>query len=348
MKEIPLGSSRFIGGNHPCIVVAEIGMNHNGELKLARQMIDSAKDCGADAVKFQIFTAEKLVTKGAKTYGAIKDHLPEYQQEMYKKYELAEDEYRALRDYCDEKGILFLASVFDEENADLLERVGTCAYKIASCDITHLPMLRYIARKNKPIILSTGMSTLDEVRDAVEAIKSEGNEQIVLTHCISSYPAEIDKSNLRAITTLKEEFGLPVGYSDHTPGEVSAISAVTLGAKLIEKHFTTDKSLPGVDHHLSMDPKDMKQMIDDIHLIEPGLGTGEKVVTEAEKETRAMARRSIISKTDIPAGTTISKEMLIIKRPGTGIAPKYLDRVVGKIAVKDIGAEVLISEEMLR
>ena len=241
---------------------------------------------------------------------------------MYKKYELKEEEYKELKEYCSQKGVLFFASVFDEDNADMLERIGTCAYKIASCDISHIPLLKHISKKRKPIIMSTGMSTIEEVKEAVEAITSEGNKQIVLTHCVSSYPAEIEESNLKVITTLKKEFGFPVGYSDHTPGWISAIAAVALGAKVIEKHFTIDKKLPGVDHHLSMDPKEMKEMVNNIRVIEKGLGDGKKIITKAEIETRKMARRSVIAKVDIQKGMIITESMIVIKRPGTGIAAK--------------------------
>ena len=345
-REIRIGT-KIVGDGHPCFVIAEIGMNHNGDLALAKQIIDAAIHAGVDAIKFQMFTAETLVTQDAQTYGNEDGHLPKYQQEMYKKYELSKEQYITLRTYCETKNILFFASVFDEYNADMLEAVGTCAYKIASCDLTHLPLLRHIARKGKPIIMSTGMATLDEVHDAVNAITSEGNDDIVLLHCISSYPAQIAKSNLRVIETLRENFPYPIGYSDHTPGGVSAVAAITLGASVVEKHLTTSKKIPGVDHHLSMEPHEMREMIENIHLIEQGLGTGEKIVTEAEQETRIMARRSIIAKADIPAGAVIVPEMLVIKRPGTGMAPKMLPIVLGKRTAVLIKRDTLINEKML-
>ena len=342
MNKIRIGNKK-IGEGYPCFIVAEIGMNHNGDVELAKKIIKSAFSCGVDAVKFQIFTAERLVTKNAKTYGAVKDHLPRCQQEMYKKYELKEEEYKRLKKCCDEFGLNFFASVFDEENADMLERVGTCAYKIASCDITHIPLIEHIAKKGKPIILSTGMSTLGEVKEAVDAIISKGNKQIVLTHCISSYPAKIEGSNLKSINTLEKEFGFIVGYSDHTSGWLSDIAAVALGAKVIEKHFTIDKKLQGVDHHLSMNPKEMKELVKNVRIVEKGLGNGKKNATKAEIETRKLARRSIIARIDIPRGAVITKEMLVIKRPGTGITPKDIHKVIKKKAVRKIKQDEILS-----
>ncbi len=347
MKGIKIGN-KIIEESSPCFIVAEIGMNHNGNINLAKEIIKSAASCGVDAVKFQIFTAEKLVTKDAKTYGNEDGHLPDYQQEMYKKYELTEEQYKELKKYCDELGVIFFASVFDEENADMLERVGTEAYKIASCDITHIPMLKHIAKKDKPVIISTGMSTMEEVKEAIKAILSGGNDKIILTHCISSYPAEVDKSNLKTISFLKKKFKFPIGYSDHTPGWLSSIAAVAMGAKVIEKHFTTDKKLPGVDHHLSADVEDMKNMVKNIRLIEKGFGKEEKIVTEAELETRKMARRSLVAKINITKGSKITKDMIIIKRPGCGIAPKDLYKVVGKIAGCDIKEDTILRKDMLK
>ncbi len=333
-------------GNGPTFIIAEIGMNHNGEVRLAKEIIKAAHNCGCDAAKFQMFTAEKLVTKNAKTYGNL-GHLPEYQQEMYRKYELTKEQYRELKKYCDELGMIFFASVWDEENADLLEEVGGACFKLGSADITHLPLLKHIARKGKPVIMSTGMATLEEIHQAVDTITSEKNNQLILLHCISGYPTKVEESNLKMISALQKEFPFIVGFSDHTPGPFSSVAAVVLGAKVIEKHFTLDKTLPGVDHHLSMDVSEMKTMVEHIRLVEKALGDGEFKLTEAEQETRKMARRSIFANCFIPRGTRIKPEMLVIKRPGTGLSPKYLPHLVGKTSSLDIGEDTLLSPEML-
>ncbi len=335
-KEI--GKSTFI--------IAEIGMNHNGDIELAKEIIKSAAECGCDAAKFQIFTAEKLVTKDAKTYGND-GHLPEYQQEMYKKYELTHGQYLELKKYCNSLGLEFFASVWDEENADMLEKLDGACFKLGSADITHIPLIKHIAKKNKPIIMSTGMATFEEIEEAVNAIKNEGNNQIVLLHCISGYPTKIEDSNLKFIQTLQRKFPFSIGFSDHTPGPFSSVAAVTLGAKVIEKHFTIDKNLEGVDHHLSMNPSEMKQMCDEIRLMEKALGDGTQHLTEKEKETREMARRSIIANVDINKDSIITEEMLVIKRPGTGLKPNKLNQVIGKVVNKNILKDSLISEEDL-
>jgi len=339
-------SNKVIGESQPCFIIAEIGMNHNGDINLAREIIKSAKDCGVDAVKFQMFTAEKLVTSNAKTYGN-EGHLPEYQQEMYKKYELSKEEYVHLREYSESLGLIFFASVWDEENADLLEEVGGSCFKFGSADITHLPLLKHVAKKGKPIIMSTGMATFEEIDEATAAIREEGNDQIILLHCISGYPTKIEDSNLKLILSLNMRHKYPVGFSDHTPGPFSSIGAVTLGAKVIEKHFTIDKNLSGVDHHLSMNPEEMKTMVNQIRLMEKALGTGQQILSEPEKETRIMARRSIIAKVDIPIGTKITKDMLVIKRPGTGIKPKYLHQIVGKTVNRDINQDTVLTGDLL-
>ena len=346
MKKVKIGK-KTIGDGHPVFIIAEIGMNHNGDVELAKKMIKAASECGADAAKFQIFTAEKLVTKDARTYGNEDGRLPDYQQEMYKKHELTKEEYKQLKAYCDKLGLVFFGSVWDEDNADMLEEVGGAIFKIGAADITHLPMLEHIAKKNKPIILSTGMSTIDEVKEAADVI-TKHTDKLILLHCVSAYPAKAEDANMLAMLTLKKEFGFPVGFSDHTPDVLTDTVAVALGANVIEKHFTTDKKLPGVDHHLSFDPNDMKKMIEEVRLVEKMLGTNKKIITESEKETRMMARRSIIAKVDIPKGTVITKDMLIIKRPGTGILPKYLDKVIGKKATKDIKEDELLSYEMIK
>jgi len=344
MNEIKI-KDKIIGDGHPTFIIAEIGMNHNGDLKLAKKIIRAAAKAGADAAKFQIFTAEKLVTKDAETYGNQDGHLPKYQQEMYKKHEFTKEQYRQLKKYCDKLGLVFFASVWDEENADLLEDVGGEIFKFGSMDITHLPLLEHVAKKDKPIMLSTGMSTIDEVKEAVEVI-TRHTDKLMLLHCVSAYPAKAEDANMRSMLQLKQ-FGFPIGFSDHTPDVLTDTVAVALGANIIEKHFTVDKKLPGVDHHLSLNPKEMKRMVDEIRLTEKMLGSQEKIITESEKETRMMARRSVIARVDIPQGTKITNEMLIIKRPGTGLHPRELHNIIGKKAKKHIKEDELIAHDHL-
>ncbi len=344
--EIKIGHKR-VGEDHPIFIIAEIGMNHNGDVELAKSMIKAAADAGCDAAKFQMFTAEKLVTKDARTYGNESGHLPDFQQEMYKKHELTKQQYQELREYTELLGLVFFASVWDEENADMLDELGSACLKIGSADIIHLPLLEHIAEKGKAIIMSTGMATIEEINEAVNAIKSKGNNNIVLLHCISGYPTKIEDSNLKFITTLQEKFPFPIGFSDHTPGLLSSVAAVALGAKVIEKHFTIDKRLPGVDHHLSMDPEEMTMMVQQIRVLEKALGTGQQVLSTKEQETRLLARRSIIAQIDIPAGTIITKDMLVIKRPGTGIKPKEIRNIIGQRALTTIKADMPLTREMV-
>lgn len=338
---------QLVGEGQDCLIIAEIGMNHNGDVELGKKLIKAAKDAGCHAAKFQIFTAEKLVTRDAKTYGNEAGYLPDYQQEMYKRHELTKEKYVELKNYCQELGLIFFASVWDEDNADLLEEIGGACFKIGSADITYLPLLKHIARKGKPIIMSTGMATLEEIQEAVDAIKDEGNNSMILLHCISGYPTKIEESNLKFISTLRSKFPYPIGFSDHTPGPFSSVGAVTLGASVIEKHFTLDKSLPGVDHHLSMNPSEMKTMVDQIQLMQKALGIGEFILTPSEQETRKMARRSVIAKKRIPRGVQVSKEMLVVKRPGTGILPKEIAKLIGKYACYDIPEDTVLQDYMI-
>lgn len=345
MKAISIGNKK-VGERTGCYIIAEIGMNHNGDITLAKRIIESAVRSGCDAVKFQLFTAEKLVIKSVRTYGAVKGHLPKYQYQMYKRYELSEKQYAELRLFCRKKGIGFLGSVFDTENADMLERVGTDAFKIASMDITYLDLITHVAKKGLPVIISTGIAEASEISDAIKAVRRTKNNRLILLHCISSYPSETEKSNLLAIQSLKR-FGHIVGYSDHSPGHLGDAIAVALGARVIEKHFTISKKLPGVDHHLSMSPAEMKKMVDSIRVVEKALGDGRIGPTEEEAETGNVARRSIVSRARIPKGAVITRDMLAIKRPGTGIKPKHIGKLIGKRARKDVGADQLMSFSMV-
>lgn len=342
MRTIKIGN-RIIGEGIPCFIIAEAGVNHNGNVGLAKKLIDVAKNANADAVKFQTFKAEEIMIKGTPKAGYQKETTGEgTQYEMIKKLELTEKDFKELAEYAKQKGIVFLLTPFDEKSTDLLEELNVPAFKIGSGDLTNLPLIEHIARKGKPMIVSTGMSTLEEVRDAVKKIKSMDNDKIILLHCTSNYPTRIEDCNLRAIQTLGKEFGVPVGYSDHTLGITIPIAAVAMDACVIEKHFTLDKNLPGPDHKASLEPSELKEMVKQIRLVEKALGSLEKKPVESEKEIMKVARKSIVARIDIPKGTVVTRDMLAIKRPGTGLNPKYIDKVVGKKAKIDIKKDEMI------
>ena len=347
MRKIRIGS-KLIGEEEPCFIVAEAGVNHNGDVELAKKLIDVAKDAGADAVKFQTFKAENVVVEDAQKAEYQKETTGEgTQYEMIKSLELSEEDFEGLADYAKKKDILFLSSPFDKESVGLLYELDIPAFKVGSGEITNFPLLRYIAKKGKPIILSTGMSSLGEVEEALNVIRSEGAEDVVLLHCVSNYPAMIEDVNLRALETLKQAFKIPVGFSDHTLGTTASIAAVALGACVIEKHFTLDRDLPGPDHKASLEPDELKEMVKAIRDVEKALGDGIKRPTKEEEEIKKVARRSIVAKKDIPEGTILTEDMLDAKRPGTGIPPKYWDSVVGERAKVGIEGDRIITWEMI-
>ena len=343
MKRVKL-AERLIGEGEPCFIIAEAGVNHNGDVNLAKKLIDVAKEAEADAVKFQTFRAEEVVTKsaGKADYQKQTTGTGESQFEMIKKLELAEGDFKELFAYARGKGIIFLSSPFDRKSVDLLDELGVPAFKIASGEITNFPFLKHVASKRKPIILSTGMSILEEIGEALGVIRKEGVEDIILLHCVSSYPAKIEDTNLRAMVTLKHAFKLPVGLSDHTLGITIPIAVVALGACLIEKHLTLDKNLPGPDHKASLEPGELKQMVTAIRDVEKALGDGLKRPTKGEEENKKVGRRSIVARVDITKGTVITEDMLDVKRPGTGIEPRYMNLLLGKRARKDIKRDAFI------
>lgn len=342
-------ANRLIGEGEPCFIIAEAGVNHNGDVNLAKKLIDVAKEAEADAVKFQTFKAENLVSKCAEKaeYQKETTDAKESQFEMIKKLELSQSDFAELFDCAQKKGVIFLSSPFDKKSVDLLDELGVSAFKVPSGEITNFPLLKHIARKKKPIIISTGMSTLGEIEDALEVIHKEGAKEIALLHCITAYPARVEDVNLKAIETLRCKFKLPVGLSDHTLGITIPIAAVVLGASIIEKHFTLDKSMPGPDHKASLEPEELKQMVKAIREVEKAMGDGNKTPTEEEKQIQKIARRSIVASVDIPEGTIITKEMLAIKRPGTGLEPQYIDMVIGRKTRKSINANELVILEMI-
>ncbi len=319
-------------------IIAEAGVNHNGKLALAKRLIKAAKSAGADAVKFQTFNAERLVTPTASkaTYQKRLTLSGETQLAMLKKLELSPSDHKQLLACCRQNKILFLSTAFDEQSADLLDALGMKIFKIPSGEITNLEFLKYIAQKGKPVILSTGMSTLKEVELAVKSIFSTGNKRLTLLHCVSDYPAALDQLNLKAIETLQKTFCLPVGFSDHSAGILVAPVAVALGAVVIEKHLTLDHTLPGPDHQASVKPKEFKMMVENIRLVESALGNGKKVPALCEDDCRKIARRSLTAVRDMAKGEKFLSSDLVFKRPGTGILPMDIKKVVGRRAAKNI------------
>jgi N,N'-diacetyllegionaminate synthase len=348
MEKVKVGD-RWIGKGEPCFIIAEAGVNHNGDIALARRLIDAAGIAGADAVKFQTFRADRLVTADAckADYQRATTGEGESQYAMLKRLELGDSDFRELSDYARRKNIVFLSTPFDRESADLLDSIDVPAFKISSGDMTDAPLLAHVAGKKKPVILSTGMGTLDEVSAAVNCITRAGNRQIIILHCVTSYPAKIEEANLLAIRTLENVFEYPVGFSDHTPGLLAPVGAVALGACVLEKHITLDKSLPGPDHRASLDPGEFKEMVTQVRAMEKALGTGEKVPNKDEARIKEVARKSIISLKAIARGQVIRADMLTIKRPGTGIDPARFADVCGRKAKIDIKPDVLISWDMI-
>jgi N-acetylneuraminate synthase len=323
-------------------IVAEAGVNHENSMELARRLIDEAVLGRADAIKFQTYKAEKIAAMESPTYWDASIT----QRDYFKKYDkFGEDEYRELAEYAEKKGIIFLSTPFDFEAVDLLDELVPI-FKISSSDITNIPFLKYIAKKGKPIFLSTGASTIGEIEDAVNVIETEGNDKIVLLHCILSYPTIHEDAHLNMIRHIKTVFPkYLVGYSDHTkpdPNMTTLTTAIILGAKVIEKHFTYDKTLVGNDHYHAMDYHDLVVLNNNIDIIEKIRGDDVKHPVESEKRARKYARRSIVANVNIPQGTQLKTDMVTFKRPGTGISPKYLDLVLNRVARRDIKKDDII------
>jgi N,N'-diacetyllegionaminate synthase len=342
-KKINIGGKN-IGTGEPCFIIAEAGSNHDCKLAQAKKLVDLAAEAGADAVKFQIYKAEGLYSKYTPEFSYLKGKKP---YELIKNIETPRKWLKDLAAHCSEKKIIFFATPFDYEAVDLLDKYVP-AFKVASFEIVDLELIRYIAEKGKPIILSTGMSNLGEIEDAIKAAKSAGNEKIAILHCSSLYPAPLAAVNLRALETMKAAFNLPVGFSDHTLGIHIPLAAAARGACIIEKHYTLDKKLPGPDHSFALEPDELKQMIRNIRDMEKALGNGIKDRSPLEgEEMYTKARRSLHAKTDIAKGTKITRDHLSVKRPGYGIKPKHIDLLVGRIAKKDIKEDEWITWEMV-
>lgn len=326
-------------------IIAEAGVNHNGSLDLALRLIDAAKESGADAVKFQTFRADQLATRSAHKapYQERTTAHEESQFEMLERLELDAAAHETLIDHCRKTGIQFLSSPFDTQSADLLATMKVPIYKVPSGEITNLPFLQHIARIGRPVILSTGMSTLGEVEEAVYVLLAAGAPQLTLLHCVTEYPAPYAEVNLRAMQTLKLAFCLPVGYSDHTPGIDIAVAAVALGAEVIEKHFTLDRTLPGPDHAASLEPSELQQMVAAIRHVEVALGTGIKTAAPCELPNISVARKSVVAARSLSKGHQLAAGDLEIKRPGNGLAPKLLPSLMGRTLGADVAKDEVIS-----
>jgi N-acetylneuraminate synthase/N,N'-diacetyllegionaminate synthase len=375
MKKIRIGN-RLVGEGEPCFVIAEAGVNHNGDIRLAKKLVTEAKKAGADAVKFQTWKTEEIVNKKVPKPLYQKNTWGRSQFEMLKKLELSDEEFRRIAEYSKKIGIIFMSTPEGQKCVDLIAKLGVPAFKVGSADLTNHLHLAYVAKKGKPIILSTGMSTLEEVKEAVEVIKRSGNDRVILLHCTSLYPTKIEDTNLLAMITLRKKFGLPVGYSDHTTTIGVPIIAALLGASVIEKHLTLSRDLPGPDHKISLEPCEFEEMVKGIRLsektpvvvdrlmerlmqisrevsiekevlekIELILGSPVKKPVPAEKEMIALMRKYIVAKKDIKRGCIITRDMLSIKRSGGGLEPKHLDEIIGKRAIANIRKDEAITFE---
>ena len=346
VKEIKI-DNKLIGGKYPAFVIAEAGVNHNGSLEIALKLVDAAAAAGADAIKFQTFKAEDVVTKAGKmaSYQLKNIGKAMSQIEMIKGFELKESFWSLIIDRCKKNKIIFLSTPHGGfHSVDLLQSLGIAAFKIGSGDLTNLPVLKHAASLKKPMILGTGMATLEEVKEAIDCIKSVGNNQIIVLHCTTNYPCPLDEVNLKAMLTMKSKLGVLVGYSDHTQGIQIPIMAATLGACLVEKHFTLDKNMPGPDHKASLEPNELKNMVDSIRNIPMIFGSEIKKPNVSEMPMIKTVRKSIVATRNIKKGEIFSQQNLSIKRPGTGIHPKHFYKIIGRVAKKNIGDDKLIKE----
>ncbi len=345
IDSVEIGNSS-IGPGNPCFIIAEAGVNHNGDVSLAHKLIDKAAESHADAVKFQYFVTEELVTYDVPkaAYQVEATGRSAGQHEMLKALELSAEQHAELKLHCEKVGILYLCTAYDHTGVDTLDNMGVAAFKVASTDTNNVPLLRHAASKERPIILSTGMSTLGEVEQAVETLHAGGlSGRIVILHCTSEYPAPANEANLRAMLTMQQAFCCPVGFSDHTAGMEAGTWAVALGACLIEKHFTLDRNMPGPDHLASMEPDELADLVRAVRKVESALGDGVKRVMPSELKNKPLMQKSLVARHNIRAGQTVNCDDLTCKRPGHGLSPSWFDRVVGTRAVVDIPRDRIIT-----
>jgi N-acetylneuraminate synthase/N,N'-diacetyllegionaminate synthase len=349
MQSIKIGK-KLIGEEKPVFIIAEIGVNHNGDLNLAKKLVEKAKECGVDCVKFQTFKAERVASAAAPKapYQLRTTSSSESQVEMLRKLELSEDAHKELLELCDKLNIIFLSTPYSLEDIDFLDCLGVPAFKVASGQAVEPYFLRYMGEKKKPIILSTGMCTLGEVDNAVRTIRGTGNEEIVVLQCTTNYPSAPEDANLLAMQTMRDALKVLVGYSDHTVSLSASIAAVALGACVIERHFTLDKNMPGPDHSCSSEPEEFLTMVKTIREVKACLGTGIKEPNSAEIENLSCMRRSIVAKRKIKAGEKFSLENLTLKRPFDGLSASFMDVILGKRAGCDILPDTFISLGMIK
>jgi N-acetylneuraminate synthase len=349
MRKIRIGF-RWVGDDEPCFIIAEAGVNHNGDVETAKKLIDCATDAKADAVKFQTFRAETLASYFAPKapYQEDTTGIKESQQTMLKRLELTRDDFKELIAYAEKKRITFLSSPFDEASVELLYSLGVPAFKVPSGEIVNHPLLEYIGSKRKPVFLSTGMASLGEIEEAVTVLRRAGCNEIILLHCVTSYPALIEESNLFAMQSMKCAFRIPVGFSDHTPGLSVPLAAVALGACVLEKHFTLNKALPGPDHRASLDPAELTALVRGVREVELAKGDGIKRLTPDEAKNVHIVRKSIVAARNIAKGEILREDMIVIKRPGTGIGPKYSKHVLGFTTMRPIVKDEPITWDAIR
>lgn len=342
-------AGRIVGPDQPVFVVAEAGVNHNGDIALAKRLVQVAAEAGADAVKFQSFAADRLASPRTPKagYQLLTTGIEGSQRDMLRQLELSVDAHHELRAECEKHGVVFLSTPFDEVSADLLEALDVAAFKLGSGEVTNRLLLEHVGRKGRPVLLSTGMSYLDEVSEALRALTGAGCRDVVLLHCVSSYPAEPRDANLRAMTTMAGSFDRPVGFSDHTLGLETAIAAVALGACLIEKHFTLDRSLPGPDHRASLEPGELRELVAAIRSVESALGDGVKRPMPVETENRQVSRRSLAAAVDLRPGTVLTPASIRALRPATGIPANALEAVIGRRVRHAVPEGELLTWEML-
>ena len=327
------------------LIIAEAGVNHNGSIEIAKQLVDKAVEAGVDIIKFQTFKAEKLVSKSARQAEYQKKNIgnktDDSQLNMLKNLELSEREHQILIDYCKQKGVRFFSTAFDMESIDYLHSLNLGLWKIPSGEITNFPYLKKIAQYHEPVILSTGMCEMEDVKAAMHVLLNNGvqKDQVTILHCNTEYPTPFEDVNLLAMKELREEFQTKIGYSDHTKGIEVPIAAVALGASVIEKHFTLDRNMEGPDHRASLEPTELKAMVSAIRNIEKALGSSKKTVSESERKNIAIARKSIVAACPIKEGELLTEHNLTVKRPGTGLSPMRWEEVVGTKAIKDFEEE---------
>lgn len=331
-------------------IIAEAGVNHNGDLRLAKKMIDAAKTAGADCIKFQTFKAEEFVADKnlAYTYKSRGKEITEPQLTMFKRWEFSKERWKQIIDYCEKRNVAFATTAQNSSDLEMILSLAKPPFlKVGSDDLTNVDLMVSYAKKGIPMIISAGMSYTEEIGDAVAAIRKAGNNDITVLHCVSSYPAGAAEVNLKKIPVIGETFNVKVGFSDHTIGGAAAIGAVSLGAEVIEKHFTLSHDLPGPDHWFSMEPEELKKFVQDIRFIEKAIGSSELIPTASEMEVSKIARRSVVAAREIKAGAKFTANDLECKRPGTGLPPKYLLKMIGKIAKRNFKKGQLLSNKDL-